>query len=114
MITLRTAVGWWLFAAIWGIAIIGIVLDALHLGGKPIIPMIIYIVMGWMIMFALDPLLTSFPSEGFHWLLAGGLLYTLGVVFFVLDHWYPWAHGIWHIFVLAGSVCHYFSILLYA
>lgn len=114
LITLRASVGWWLFSAIWGMAIFGIVLDAVHPGGKRIVPMIIYIVMGWMILLALGPLLASFPSEGFHWLLAGGLLYTMGTAFFILDHWYPWAHGIWHIFVLAGSISHYFSILLYA
>lgn len=113
LITLRGTVGWWLFAAIWGMAAFGIVLDAVHPGGKRIVPMIIYLVMGWMIFFALDPLLTSFPIEGFCWLLVGGLLYTVGVVFFILDNWYPWAHGIWHLFVLAGSVSHYFSILLY-
>ena len=75
--------------------------------------MIIYIVLGWMIVFALDPLLASFPPDGFRWVLAGGILYTLGIVFFVLDHWYPFAHAIWHLFVLAGSVSHYFYILLY-
>lgn len=113
LVTLRDSVGWWLFGAIWGMAVCGIVLDAVHPGGKRIIPMIIYLVMGWMIVFALDPLLASLPPEGFHWLLTGGILYTLGVAFFVLDHWYPWAHGIWHLFVLGGSVSHYFSILLY-
>ena len=114
LVTLRSSVGWWLFSAIWGMAIFGIVLDAVHPRGRRIAPMVIYLVMGWMIVFALDPLLASFPPEGFRWLLAGGLLYTAGVVFFVLDHWFAWAHGIWHLFVLAGSVCHYFAILLYA
>ena len=113
LITLRETVGWWLFGAIWGMAVFGIVLDAVHPGGKRIVPMIIYLVMGWMIFFALDPLLANFPAEGFRWLLAGGLLYTVGVIFFVLDHWYQWAHGVWHIFVLAGSLSHYFSILIY-
>ena len=113
LVTLGGSVGWWLFGAIWGMAVFGIVLDAVHRGGKRIVPTIIYIVMGWMIVFALDPLLDSLPSEGFHWLLAGGILYSLGVIFFILDHWHPWAHGVWHLFVLAGSVSHYFSILLY-
>jgi hemolysin III len=113
LIILRSSVGWWLFGAIWGMAVIGIVLDAVHPGGKRILPMIIYIVMGWMIVFALDPLLASLPSIGFYWLLVGGVIYTVGVVFFVLDHWYPWAHGVWHLFVLAGSACHYITILFF-
>jgi hemolysin III len=113
LIVLRSTIGWWLFGAIWGMAVFGIVLDAIHPGGKRILPMVIYIVMGWMIVFALEPLLASLPVTGFQWLLAGGILYTVGVIFFVLDHWYPWAHGVWHLFVLAGSACHYFTILLF-
>ena len=54
----------------------------------------------------------SITSEGFRWLLAGGIFYTAGILFFVLDHWYPWCHGVWHLFVLAGSVSHYLTILL--
>jgi hemolysin III len=113
LVALRDNVGWWLFGAIWGLALCGIVLDAIHPGGKHVVPLIIYVVMGWMIVFALDPLLASIPTSGFDWLLAGGLLYTLGVVFFILDNWYPWAHGVWHLFVLAGSASHYFTILFY-
>jgi len=113
LVTLRDNVGWWLFGAIWALATIGIVLDAVQRDGKRIVPMIIYIVMGWMILFALDPLLASIPEPGFRWLLAGGIAYTIGIVFYVLDHWYPHAHGIWHLFVLGGSICHYFAVLLY-
>jgi len=113
LVTLRDSVGWWLFGAIWTLAVIGIVLDAVQRDGKRIVPMIIYIVMGWMILFALDPLLAAIPEVGFRWLLAGGIAYTVGIVFYVLDHWYPHAHGIWHLFVLGGSICHYFAVLLY-
>ena len=113
LVTLRDSIGWWLFGANWSLAIIGMVLDAVFTDGKRIIPMIIYIVMGWMIVLALDPLLDALPEAGFDWLLAGGILYTAGIFFYVLDHWYRWAHGIWHLFVLAGSACHYVSILLY-
>jgi len=113
LVTLRDSVGWWLFGGIWTLAVSGIVLDAVHRGGRRIVPMIIYLVMGWMIVFALDPLLASIPPAGFRWLLAGGIAYTVGIVFYVMDHWYPRAHGIWHLFVLAGSICHYFAILLY-
>ena len=114
LVTLRESiVGWWLFGASWTLAVIGIVLDAVFTGGKRIIPMIISVVMGWMIVLAMDPLLEALPERGFDWLLAGGIFYTTGIFFYVLDHWYKWAHGIWHLFVLAGSACHYVSILLY-
>jgi len=113
LVVLRDSVGWWLFAAIWGLAVFGIVLDAVQRDGRRIVPMIIYIVMGWMILLVLQPLLASIPPAGFHWLLAGGILYTTGILFYVLDHWYPRAHGVWHLFVLGGSACHCFAILLY-
>ncbi len=113
LVTLRDSIGWWLFGANWTLAVIGMVLDSIFTGGKRIVPMIIYVVMGWMIVIAMDPLLEALPERGFDWLLAGGILYTAGIFFYVLDHWQKWAHGIWHLFVLAGSACHYFSILLY-
>ncbi len=112
MVALKGALGWWMFGAIWGLAVFGIVLDALPRRGPRVVPLIIYLVMGWLCLFALDPIIAALPPEGFAWLLAGGVFYTSGIVFFILDHWYPWCHGIWHLFVLAGSVSHYFSILL--
>ena len=113
LVALKGARGWWMFGAVWGLAAIGIVLDALPRKGARVIPIIIYLVMGWLCLFALDPILAALPPAGFRWLLAGGIFYTSGVVFFILDHWYPRAHGIWHLFVLAGSISHYFAILLY-
>ena len=113
LVTLRGATGWWLFGTIWVLAVVGIVLDALPRRGRRIIPLIIYIVMGWLIVLALDPLLAAMRDAGFRWLLAGGLFYTTGVVFFALSDRIPWAHGVWHLFVLAGSISHYFSVLLY-
>jgi hemolysin III len=113
LIVLEGSVGWWLFGAIWGMAALGMILDLLPRRGARIVPIFIYIAMGWLVLFALDPLLAALPPGGFEWLLAGGLFYTVGVIFYVIDHWHPWAHGIWHLFVLAGSVSHYFAILLY-
>ncbi len=75
--------------------------------------MFIYLFMGWLCLFALNSLIASLPPAGFRWLLTGGISYTAGIVFFILDKWYPWCHGIWHLFVLAGSVCHYITILLF-
>ncbi|MBK1701152.1 PAQR family membrane homeostasis protein TrhA [Thiococcus pfennigii] len=113
LVALGGATGWWLFGAIWSLAVVGIVLDALPLPGPRIVPMVIYLVMGWLCLFALDAVIAALPPAGFHWLLAGGLFYTSGIVFYALDHRYRWCHGIWHLFVLAGSVCHYFAIALY-
>ena len=107
------ALGWWMFGTLWGLAVFGIVLDALPRKGPRVVPVIIYLVMGWLCLFALDSLLATLPPEGFHWLLAGGIFYTVGVVFYILDHRYPWCHGVWHLFVLAGSISHYFAILLF-
>jgi hemolysin III len=112
VMTMDGAQGWWMFAAIWVLATAGIILDALPRRGIRVVPVIIYLVMGWLCVFALDPIIAGLPQTGFYWLVAGGIFYTTGIVFYVLDHWYPWSHGIWHLFVLAGSVSHYFSILL--
>ena len=113
LVTLKGTLGWSMFGAIWGLAALGIVLDALPRKGARVVPIFIYLVMGWLCLFALDPLLAALPPAGFRWLLAGGIFYTSGIVFFILDHWYPKCHWIWHLFVLAGSVSHYFAILLY-
>ena len=114
LVTLNGVVGWWMFSAIWGMAVIGMVLDALPRRGARVVPFVIYFAMGWLVLVALDPLLAALPRAGFYWLLAGGILYTSGVVFFALDRRYPWAHGVWHLFVLGGSVSHYVAILRYA
>ncbi len=113
LLTLRGVVGWWLFGAIWGMATVGMLLDVLQRNGRRIIPLIIYLAMGWLVVLALDPLLAALPAQGMRWLLAGGIFYTSGIVFYAMDHRYPWAHGVWHVFVLAGSVSHYFAILFY-
>ncbi len=113
LVTLRGAVGWWLFGAIWGMAAIGMLLDVLQRNGRRIIPVIIYLAMGWLVVLALNPLLAALPVQGVRWLLAGGIFYTSGVVFYAVDHRYHWAHGVWHLFVLAGSISHYFAILFY-
>ncbi|MGD8577162.1 MAG: hemolysin III family protein, partial [Thiohalophilus sp.] len=113
LVTLEGWVGWSLFGAIWGLAVLGIVLDGVFHNSKRIAPFVIYFVMGWLIVLALKPLLASFPFSGFMWLLAGGLFYTGGIVFFALDTRYPRMHGLWHLCVLAGSISHYVAILVY-
>ena len=115
LVTLNGAWGWSLFGTIWGIAIVGFVLDALPAvrKGKRILPVFVYVIMGWLVVVALDPLLQELPEQGFRWLLHGGLLYTGGIVFYALSSKFTYAHGIWHLFVLAGSISHYVTILAY-
>lgn len=113
LVTLKGNLGWWLFGAIWGLAVLGLVIDALPRRGVRIVPFVIYLVMGWLIVLAFKPLLASFSFTGFIWLLTGGILYTSGIVFYALDFRYPWMHGVWHLFVLAGSISHYVAILVY-
>ncbi len=114
LVTLRGSTGWWLFGAIWGMAVIGLVLDGLPRRRARVLPFVIYFAMGWLVLLALDPLLEALPRLGFYWLLAGGIFYTSGIIFFALDSRYPWMHGVWHLFVLAGSISHYVAVLFYA
>jgi hemolysin III len=111
LVALKGPLGWWMFGAIWGLAVFGMVLDALPRRGR-VVSLIVYLVMGWLCVFALDKIVAALPPASFALLLAGGIFYTSGIVFYVLDHRYSWFHGVWHLFVLAGSVSHYFSILL--
>ncbi len=113
LVTLRGAWGWSLFGIVWGLAVAGIIVDALHGKGARVIPVVIYILMGWMVVVAIKPLLAALPGAGFAWLLAGGVCYTGGVVFYALDKRLAHSHGIWHLFVLAGSICHFISIAFY-
>jgi hemolysin III len=113
LVSLDGIVGWWLFGAIWSMAVLGLVLDALPRRGARVLPLFIYFLMGWLILLAINPLLAVLSRAGFIWLLAGGIFYSSGIVFYALDHRYPWMHGIWHLFVLAGSISHYVAILIY-
>ncbi len=113
LVALGGATGWWLFGAVWGLALLGIVIDTLRGEGGRILSVVIYLTMGWLIVLALDPIIAALPPAGFRLLVAGGIFYTVGVIFYALDSRWPWCHGIWHLFVLAGSVSHYFAILLF-
>jgi len=113
LVTLRGGWGWSLFGAVWGLAILGIVLDSLPRKGRRILPIVIYLLMGWLVVIALRPLVRALPVGGIVWMGAGGLLYTTGIAFYVADKRLRHAHGVWHLFVLAGSATHYLAILLY-
>jgi hemolysin III len=103
---------WKMLAAVWGLAACGMILDALPRRGARILPVIIYLLMGWLCVLFPATFLAALSPESLTWLIAGGVFYTSGVIFFALDSWYPWCHGIWHLFVLAGSISHYVAILL--
>jgi hemolysin III len=113
LVTLRGAWGWTIFGVIWGLAAVGIALESLPQQGNRLLSLGVYILMGWLVLVALEPLLQALPWAGFVWLLMGGLFYTGGVAFYLFDEQIRYFHGIWHLFVLAGSVSHYVTILFY-
>lgn len=113
LVTLRGAWGWTIFGVVWGLAVLGIVIDSLHRNGPRVYQIIIYLCMGWLVLIALYPLIQKLPLAGLIWLVIGGLCYTGGMLFYALDTKLNHFHGIWHLFVLAGSVCHFCAILLY-
>ena len=111
---LRGAWGWTLLGLVWGLAVVGVTLKALNRMSHPIFSTSLYLLMGWLIVIAADPLSVHVPVSGLLWLIAGGLAYTVGVVFFALDSRLRYGHFIWHLFVMAGTGCHYFAVLWYA
>ncbi len=113
LVTLRGALGWTLFGLVWGLAVLGIVLDLVLKDRRRIVPVILYLLMGWLVVIALKPLLHALPLPGFGWLLAGGLLYTGGIVFYALDKKLAYSHGIWHLFVLGGSITQFIAVFFY-
>jgi hemolysin III len=104
--------GWSLFGIVWGLAIIGIVLKMIDIEKTKIASMTLYFLMGWMVVLALKPMLKSVPAGMLVMLLVGGLFYTLGIIFFAAKK-IPHNHGIWHLFVLAGSICHFLGFMLF-
>jgi len=113
LITLRGPWGWTLFGITWGLAVIGIIQE-LWIGKRTrLFSMLIYLVMGWMIVIAIKPQLAALPAAGTGWLVGGGLAYTVGIIFYVIDTRWHLAHGVWHLFVLAGSFAHYWCVLRY-
>jgi hemolysin III len=107
---LRGALGWTVLGAIWGSALLGIAFKILFTGRFKAVSLISYLFMGWFCVIAVQPLYRELNTTGFVFLVAGGLCYTFGAIFYAWKA-LPWSHTIWHLFVLAGSVCHFFSIL---
>jgi hemolysin III len=108
--SLREGWGWVLFATIWSLAALGILFKLFYTGRFQIISTLVYIAMGWLIIIAAGPVIEALPPVVFGWLLAGGILYTAGTLFFGLDKKVPYFHGVWHLFVIGGSVCHFIAV----
>ena len=113
LVTLRGAWGWSLLGVVWGLAVLGSLQELRPRRDARILSLVIYVVMGWLALIALVPLLHALGSAGFAWIAAGGAFYTVGIVFYALDTRVTHAHGVWHLFVIAGSGAHYFAILRY-
>jgi len=109
---LRSTLGWTIFGIIWGVTIFGIILNAINLEKFRILSLICYVLMGWGIVLSIKPLAENLAPGGLWLLVAGGIVYTVGIIFYVMKK-YRYMHSVWHLFVLAGSILHYLSILLY-
>lgn len=104
--------GWTLFAIIWTLAISGVIFKLYFTGRFNLLSTFLYVGMGWLAIFAISPLSQALPANAIYGMFAGGLSYTLGVVFYLVKR-IPYHHGLWHLSVLAGSACHFFTILFY-
>ncbi len=107
---LRGALGWTIFGVIWGCALLGIFFKVFFTGRFKVVSLVSYLFMGWFCVVAVKPLYRELTPAGFVFFAVGGLCYTLGAVFYIRKS-KPWSHAVWHLFVLAGSLCHFFSIL---
>jgi hemolysin III len=113
LVSLRGPWGWTLLGVVWGLALLGIAQEVWLARGARLWSMVIYVLMGWLAVVAVVPLWEALTPGGFAWLAAGGALYTLGIGFYATDHKLRHGHGVWHLFVLGGSTCHFFTMLMY-
>ena len=111
LVGLRGGWGWSLFGVVWTLATIGVVLKLFYTGRFKLVSTAVYVAMGWVVVVAIGPLVERVPADTIAWLVAGGVLYTLGTVFY-LSRRIPYAHAIWHAFVLGGCVCHFVAVYL--
>ncbi|GGH16851.1 PAQR family membrane homeostasis protein TrhA [Paenibacillus segetis] len=112
LVAIRGTLGWSLFGTVWGIALFGVLFKAFFVKKFLFMSTIFYLIMGWLIVIAWGPLTAAVPSTGIVLLVTGGILYSLGTIFYVWRA-FPYHHAVWHLFVLAGSITHFFAILLY-
>jgi hemolysin III len=114
LVVLGGRLGWALFAAVWALAVIGVVQEFRKVKGERVLSVVIYVTMGWLAVVALGPLARALGTAGLALLISGGVFYTAGIAFYALDRRMPVFHGVWHLFVLAGSIAHYLVVLAYA
>jgi len=113
LVTLRGPWGWSLFAIVWALAVGGMLQEIKPRSEARVMSLVIYAVMGWIVLVAIKPLIAGLGMAGFIWLAAGGVLYTVGIIFYAFDERFRHWHGIWHLFVMAGSAFHYWAVLGY-
>ena len=113
LVTLQGAWGWTLFGIVWGLALVGMLQEIKPRSEARVLSIVIYAVMGWIVLVAVEPLIAALGRDGFIWLAAGGVLYTVGIIFFAYDSRFRHWHGIWHLFVIAGSLLHFVAIFFY-
>ena len=113
LVSLRGPWGWSLFATVWSLALIGMLQEIKPRSEARVLSLVIYALMGWIVLVAVQPLLAALGREGFAWLASGGVLYTIGIIFFAYDSRFRHWHGIWHLFVMAGSLLHFVAIWRY-
>ncbi len=113
LVSLRGPWGWSLLGAVWTLAVVGILQEIWFAKGARVLSLVIYLLMGWLALVAVMPLWQALTPLGFAWLVAGGALYTVGIIFYVADQRIRHGHGVWHLFVLGGSSCHFFTVLMF-
>lgn len=111
---LRGPWGWTLLGGVWTFAAVGVALKAFNKASHPILSTSLYLLMGWLIVLAAEPLMAGLSTTALLLLVAGGLSYTVGVIFFAFDSRLPFGHFVWHVFVISGTACHYFAVLEHA
>jgi len=111
---MRDSSGWSILGAVWALAFLGLYLMSDGKNPHPFLNTSLYLAMGWLVLIALEPLVSNVPRQGIAWILAGGLFYTAGVVFYATSSRIRFGHLVWHLFVMAGTACHYFAVLWYA
>lgn len=113
LVTLEGAWGWTLFGIVWTLAVIGMLQEIKPRSEARVLSIVIYAVMGWIVLIAVKPLIAALGMTGFIWLAGGGVLYTVGIIFFAYDSRFRHWHGIWHLFVMGGSLMHFVAVLRY-
>lgn len=112
LVSMRGAWGWSLFGVVWGLALLGVAFKVIFIGRYEVLATVAFVLMGWLVVIAFKEMLVRVPPGGIALLIAGGLVYTLGVIFYAWEK-LPFNHAIWHLFVLGGSICHFFAVLFY-